>query len=71
MATQQDFILIIDDDSGRREIQLTEQIYSIGKNPDSDIYLSTRYVSRRHATLMRHQREDGSLYILSNYRWRP
>jgi pSer/pThr/pTyr-binding forkhead associated (FHA) protein len=55
-------LLIIEDDKGRREFPLKEAVYSIGRDPDSDIRLCSQFVSRRHATLVRRQREDGSYY---------
>lgn len=54
--------LIIDDDRGRKEYPLTESVYSIGRDPKSDIRLFSQSVSRRHATLVRRQHEDGSFY---------
>jgi pSer/pThr/pTyr-binding forkhead associated (FHA) protein len=37
-------------------------VYSIGRAPNCDIRLYSLFVSRRHATLVRRQREDGSYY---------
>lgn len=61
MATQQVFILIIEDDYGRREFILYNDIYFIGKHLECDIYIS-RYSSRINATLVRKQHENGSIY---------
>jgi pSer/pThr/pTyr-binding forkhead associated (FHA) protein len=55
-------LLIIEDDKGRKEFTLEEPVYSIGRDPKSDIRLFSQFVSRRHATLVRRQREDGSPY---------
>ncbi len=55
-------LLIIKDNKGRREFTLEKEEYSIGRDPNSDICLFSEFVSRRHATLVRQQREDGSLY---------
>jgi pSer/pThr/pTyr-binding forkhead associated (FHA) protein len=54
--------LIVEDDKGRREFPLGGEIYSIGRAPNCDIRLYSLFVSRRHATLVRRQREDGSHY---------
>ncbi len=55
-------LLIIEDDNGRKEFPLKEEVYSIGRDPKSDIRLHSQFVSRRHATLVRRHREDDSLY---------
>lgn len=55
-------LLIVEDDKGRREIPLGGEVYSIGRGLDADIRLYSMFVSRRHATLVRRQREDGSNY---------
>ncbi len=60
--TNSNHLLIIEDDKGRREFTLEEAVYSIGRDPKSDIRLFSQFVSRRHATLVRRQREDGSPY---------
>ncbi len=52
--------LIVTDDKGRREIPLGGEIYSMGRDPNSDIRIFSMFVSRRHATLVRQDREDGS-----------
>ena len=54
--------LIVEDDKGRREFPLGGEIYSIGRAPNCDIRLFSLFVSRRHATLVRRKREDGSYY---------
>ncbi|MBD1806739.1 FHA domain-containing protein [Microcoleus sp. FACHB-SPT15] len=60
--SHQNHLLIIEDDKGRKEFPLEEAVYSIGRDPNSDIRLFSQFVSRRHATLVRRQREDGSPY---------
>ena len=55
-------LLIIEDDKGRKEFPLEEAVYSIGRDPKSDIRLFSQFVSRRHATLVRRHHEDGSPY---------
>ncbi|OLT67806.1 phosphopeptide-binding protein [Moorena producens 3L] len=64
MATQSDHnhLLIIEDDKGSKQIPLEEEVYSIGRDPESDIRLFSKFVSRRHATLVRRRRSDGSPY---------
>jgi len=64
MAAQsnQNHLLIIEDDKGRKEFPLSSDVYSIGRDPKSDIRLFSQFVSRRHATLVRRHREDGSPY---------
>jgi hypothetical protein len=37
-------------------------VYSIGRDPRCDIRLFSQFVSRRHATLVRLPREDGSSF---------
>jgi pSer/pThr/pTyr-binding forkhead associated (FHA) protein len=54
--------LIVQDDKERREFPLGGEVYSIGRAPNCDIRLHSLFVSRRHATLVRRQREDGSYY---------
>lgn len=58
----QNHLLIVEDDKGRKEFPLEGTVYSIGRDPKCDIRLSSQFVSRRHATLLRRPREDGSYY---------
>ena len=58
----QNHLLIIEDDQGRKEFDLDSPVYSIGRDPRCDIRLFSQFVSRRHATLVRLPREDGSSY---------
>jgi pSer/pThr/pTyr-binding forkhead associated (FHA) protein len=58
----QNYMLILDDDKGRREFILTAPLYSIGRDPKCDIRLISQFVSRRHATLVQLPNEDGSSY---------
>jgi hypothetical protein len=55
-------LLIIEDDGGRREIPLTEELYSIGRHPQSNILLLSPFIGRRCVTLVRQQYENGSFY---------
>lgn len=65
MATsepQQNHLLIVEDNKGRREFILDSPVYSIGRDPKCDIRLISQFVSRRHATLVQLPNEDGSYY---------
>jgi len=55
-------LLIVEDDKGRKEFPLENSVYSIGRESTCDIRLYSQFVSRRHATLVRRPREDGSYY---------
>jgi pSer/pThr/pTyr-binding forkhead associated (FHA) protein len=59
---QNNHMLIIEDDKGRREFNLDEPVYSIGRDPRCDVRLVSQFVSRRHATLVQLPKEDGSYY---------
>jgi pSer/pThr/pTyr-binding forkhead associated (FHA) protein len=59
---QNSHMLIIEDDKGRREFNLDEPVYSIGRDPRCDVRLVSQFVSRRHATLVQLPKEDGSYY---------
>jgi pSer/pThr/pTyr-binding forkhead associated (FHA) protein len=52
--------LVVTDDNGSREVPLGGEVYSIGREPDNNIRLCSFFVSRRHATLVRRNREDGT-----------
>jgi len=58
----QNHLLIIEDEQGRKEFNLDGPVYSIGRDPRCDIRLFSQFVSRRHATLVRLPREDGSSF---------
>lgn len=64
MAPQsnQNHLLIIEDDQGRKEFCLDAPVYSIGRDARCDIRLFSQFVSRRHATIVRLPKEDGSFY---------
>ncbi len=55
-------LLIIEDDKGRREFLLDAPHYSIGRDPKCDVRLVSQFVSRRHATLIQLENDDGSYY---------
>jgi tetratricopeptide (TPR) repeat protein len=63
-------LLILEDDWGRREIMLERDLYTLGRDPSSDISLHSQYVSRHHAVLTKvtcpngrqtYQIKDGNL----------
>lgn len=62
VKTNQNHLLIVEDERGRKEFTLEEPVYSMGRDENSDIRLFSQFVSRRHATLVRREREDGSYY---------
>jgi tetratricopeptide (TPR) repeat protein len=45
-------VLVIEDDSGQREVMLDEEHYTIGRDPRNDIHLRSQFVSRFHAVLI-------------------
>lgn len=55
-------LLIVEDDKGRKEVVLKAPVYSIGRDQQCDIRLVSHFVSRRHATLVRLPRQDGTHY---------
>lgn len=57
-------LLIIEDNKGKTEFVLSEPVYRIGRDPDSDIRLVSQFVSKQHATLVQRSNFDGS----SDYR---
>ena len=60
--TKEEHCLIINDNRGRKEFLLTEQKYSLGRSANCDIIIKSQFVSRHHATLIRHQTEDHCFY---------
>lgn len=56
---QQNHLIIIEDDKGRREFILDSPVYSVGRDPKCDIRLISQFVSRRHATLVQLSKEEG------------
>ncbi len=55
-------LLIIEDDKGRREIELSKPIYSLGRDRQCDIRLWSQFVSRLHATLIQLPQPDGLFF---------
>ncbi|MFB2892796.1 FHA domain-containing protein [Aerosakkonemataceae cyanobacterium BLCC-F50] len=56
------YVLMVEDDKGRKEFVLTKPAYSIGRDPECNIRLYSQFVSRRHATLVQLPKKDGSYY---------
>lgn len=59
---QKEHFLIVEDEKGRQEVLLKESVYSLGRSQACDIRLRSQFVSRHHATLYRHERENGVAY---------
>lgn len=62
LTNRQTHKLIIEDSKGQEEYTLEEPVYSIGRDPQCDIQLSSYFVSRHHATLVRFPDEEGGYY---------
>ncbi|MEM8778622.1 MAG: EAL domain-containing protein [Cyanobacteria bacterium P01_G01_bin.49] len=52
-ASEVRHVLVVSDQKSRRIVPLEENTYSIGRDPNSNILLYDRQVSRHHATLIR------------------
>jgi pSer/pThr/pTyr-binding forkhead associated (FHA) protein len=61
LVSQQDHLLILEDDKGRRGFVLKEPRYTVGRDPKCDLRLISQFVSRFHAILYRIEQEDGSI----------
>jgi len=61
-ASRQTHRLIIEDSKGQEEYTLEESMYTIGRDPTCDIRLSSYFVWRHHATLVRFPDEEGGYY---------
>lgn len=59
---REEHILIVTDGKGHREIRLQNEIYTLGRGVNCNILLQSQFVSRHHATLMRHNREEKTYY---------
>uniref|UniRef100_A0A832H7T0 FHA domain-containing protein n=1 Tax=Oscillatoriales cyanobacterium SpSt-402 TaxID=2282168 RepID=A0A832H7T0_9CYAN len=63
MSSDLKHLLIIEDDRGcLQEYVLGAPLHSIGRDPKCDIRLSSRFVSRRQATLVQITDDDGSYH---------
>jgi pSer/pThr/pTyr-binding forkhead associated (FHA) protein len=58
--TDENHLLILEDDQGRKEFPLESSLYSIGRGRECSIRLMSQFVSRRHATLVRLPRDPNS-----------
>ena len=59
---REEHILILIDGKGRREIQLVNKTYSLGRGVQCDIVLQSQFVSRHHATLIQREEEERKYY---------
>lgn len=59
---REEHILIVTDGKGRREIQLIEDTYSLGRGAQCTIVLQSQFVSRHHATLIKRKEEENKYY---------
>ncbi len=59
---REEHILILTDGKGRREIQLADRTYSLGRSVQCNIVLQSQFVSRHHATLIQRQEEERKYY---------
>lgn len=59
---KEEHYLIVKDNRGRKEFLLSEKSYTLGRSTNCDIIIKSQFVSRHHATLIRHRREDNSFY---------
>jgi pSer/pThr/pTyr-binding forkhead associated (FHA) protein len=58
-------LLIIEDDTGRREFAVTKNLCCLGRQSKSDVVLFSRFASRHHATLLKRFRDDGTdFYVI-------
>jgi tetratricopeptide (TPR) repeat protein len=55
-------LLVIEDQQGRREVNLSQRQHTIGRDPRNDIHLASQFVSRFHAVLQRVDLPDRSDY---------
>jgi pSer/pThr/pTyr-binding forkhead associated (FHA) protein len=57
-------LLIIEDDTGRREFAVSHNLCALGRQSASDVRLFSRFASRHHATLLRRLHDDGTDFYL-------
>lgn len=60
--TKKAHFFIVEDDQGRKEFQLVEATYRVGRHSSCDLRLHSQFVSRHHGTLFRCLRHDGQAY---------
>ena len=56
------YLLSIEDNKGKRIMQLTERIYSLGRSRKTAIIIDAKQVSRYHATLIRKKNQGENHY---------
>jgi len=56
------YLLLIEDNKGKRIMQLTETIYSLGRSRQRKIRIDAKQVSRYHATLVRKKNPKTNYY---------
>ena len=54
--------LVVERDNSRQKFKLRHPLYSIGREAECDIRLPSKFISRRHATLVQLSREDNTYY---------
>lgn len=59
---REEHILIVSDGKGHREINLQNEIYSLGRGQQCNIVLQSQFVSRHHATLIKREENDNKYY---------
>ncbi|MGA9378304.1 MAG: FHA domain-containing protein [Phormidium sp.] len=64
------YVLMVEDDKGRKEFKLNQPVYSIGRDPDCNIRLYSQFVSRRHATLLQLSNKDEDKHKNGSYYYR-
>jgi pSer/pThr/pTyr-binding forkhead associated (FHA) protein len=57
-------LLIIEDDTGRREFAVKKNLCYLGRQSACDVRLFSRFASRHHATLLRRLRDDETDFYL-------
>jgi pSer/pThr/pTyr-binding forkhead associated (FHA) protein len=62
LETNENHLLILQDEQGRKEFTLEEHVYSLGRNHSCDIRLVSQFVSRCHARLVKLPRENNQSY---------
>jgi len=59
---REEHVLILTDGKGRREIQLKDETYFLGRGGQCNIVLQSQFVSRHHATLIKRKEEERQYY---------
>jgi diguanylate cyclase (GGDEF)-like protein len=57
-------ILYLEQENSKETIFLEDEVYSIGRESDTDIRLNSPTVSRHHATLIKRNQGDSQFYLL-------